>query len=213
MANKRFRRFRKTVRKNITRKTVKKMINNEKNSRDWDVSVNKSLDVAEYTYVRTISPDLVETGKSTYKTIDFGLCIPQDNVYRVIVWQQLTTINRNNDTSNWTTSRNLLNNVLDIDIGATASNDAAMRDIISPWDAYESGKTVKVLYDKIVLQDANGNGMPQIQRFHIPGRKLKPLYAPPYQEASAIVGSVMVGIIVSAPASKIMIESRCQYTV
>ena len=125
----------------------------------------------------------------------------------------MTTINRNNDTSNWTTSRNLLNNVLDIDIGATASNDAAMRDIISPWDAYESGKTVKVLYDKIVLQDANGNGMPQIQRFHIPGRKLKPLYAPPYQEASAIVGSVMVGIIVSAPASKIMIESRCQYTV
>ena len=30
MANKRFRRFRKTVRKNITRKTVKKMIFNEK---------------------------------------------------------------------------------------------------------------------------------------------------------------------------------------
>ena len=90
----------------------------------------------------------------------------------------MTTINRNNDTSNWTTSRNLLNNVLDIDIGATASNDAAMRDIISPWDAYESGKTVKVLYDKIVLQDANGNGMPQIQRFHIPDGNLNHFMLP-----------------------------------
>ena len=30
MANKRFRRFRKTVRKSITRKTVKRMISNEK---------------------------------------------------------------------------------------------------------------------------------------------------------------------------------------
>ena len=171
MANKRFRRFRKTVRKNITRKTVKKMINNEKNSRDWDVSVNKSLDVAEYTYVRTLSPDLMETANQRIKRLISGLCIPVDNVYRVIVWQQLTTVNRNNDTSNWVTSRNLLNNVLDIDIGATASNDAAMRDIISPWDAYEAGKTVKVLYDKIVLQDANGNGMPHIQRFHIPRRE------------------------------------------
>lgn len=213
MANKRFRRFRKTVRKSITRKTVKRMISKEKPSRDHKVSVDKTLGALEYTYVKTLSPDFQETGKTTFKSLDLGICVPQDNVMRVIVWQQNSVLNRHQDSSSWVTSRNVINNVLDIDVTSTASTPSVYRDMVSPWDTFNSGGLVKVLYDKIILQDANGNGMPQIQRIHIPGKKLKPMLAAPYQEATANIGTVLIAVISSTVSPQIYIESRMQYSV
>lgn len=210
---KRYRRFRRKAQNFITRKSVKKIILNEKDSRDHKVSVDKTLGALEYTYVKTLSPDYQETGRTTLKSLDLGLLVPQDNVYRVIVWQQNTVMNRNQDSSNWVTSRNVINNVLDIDITSSASTPAVQRDIISPWDTFNSAKTVKVLYDKIVLQDANGNGSPHIQRIHIPGKKFKPMMAAPYQEATANVGTVLIAILSTTVSPQIMIESRMQYSV
>lgn len=203
--------YRRKKGKPVTAKTVNRMIVRAKESRKWSVvHIATPLATNEYHFVRTLTPDYDETGKSTIKSIDLAFMNPTDGFYRLVIWQQNSPLNRNINTTNTVTARGYLNNIIDLDITATASAQTATDDILTPWDPYSGGGNAKILYDKIILQDANGNGAPHIQRVHISGKKLKPFLASPNSVNGTVVGSVLIGVIMSGGTSFNM-QSRCQY--
>ena len=203
--------YRRKKGKPVTAKTVNRMIVRSKESRKWSVSnIATPLATNEYHFVRTLTPDYDETGKSTIKSIDLAFMTPTDGFYRLLIWQQNSPLNRNINTVNTAQARAYLNNIIDLDITATASSQTAIDDILTPWDPYSGGGNAKILYDKIVLQDANGNGSPNIRRVHISGKKLKAFLASPNSTNSTVVGSVLIGVIMSG-GNQFNLQSRCQY--
>lgn len=205
---------RKSKRKVATVAGVKRIINNTMQSRQSSNMQIVQNTGGDYYFLATLSPDIEETGQSSIRSIDVGLSVIGDCYYRVIVWQQLSAENRNVTSSNYAVARTqYLNKVIDLDNTRTQSEDTARLDIITPWDAFNSGGTVKVLYDKIILQDANGNGSPIPKRFHIGASKLKNLKAPHTGGSGLIVGAVYMAVITSIADAKLYLQRRCQYNI